>query len=611
MIAFRLYDEVPRRASDRLRLSRVLEKGVAVFFRSERRSPMSPRFRAETVVGLCLAVALGTSACVPEILKRRPVSRRTEEAVPQAVFAGTGLKVSARLLETRSEIEKRFKKCLPDSGVVPVQVRLRNESDRTMRIHAANGLPLSDPFNGMTLTIGDECFMPLSPVDVLIALIGERKTMRYRRPGLFGMATGMVAVQPFAIFLAHGELSVGKYYRAIVGNSLYPVKKSGVLEPFTLEPGGEVEGFLYFLIPEGDNPYLDRGSRGKGEGAVSWELFVRPAEAAYRMPDSLGMYDAREARVEMEADGAVGKIGAGTPIFALRPETGGHGGELLIGRLEDAMESRDEPFVDIAGFVSQSARVADATMLGEYAACAVNFKSRSRVHLVRIGDAPALAGTADFGRNIEGIHLSRRGLFAMTTDGVCRFVSLESLERIESERFGQGIDGLYFDGARLAVMKEKEISIYGTAGQDLLRLVDRMSVPEAKRRAVGRSGNGLFLVHGAKGAGGDTLVAVDPSGFSEMSRVAFPGCVTYAAIHDGILLQLEEGTLLDLCFSPADSSFRIERGGYLPFQAAAVSRLDGAFIAFGREGQIVQGDFTPREIAAFAVKVPLNPPAAP
>jgi hypothetical protein len=583
-----------------------MELAPAVPFRSGGCGPKGARPRAAVVAALCLTIALGSCGCIPEFLKRRPVSKRTEETPPQPEFTGTGLKVSARFLDTRSEIEKRFKKFLPDSGVVPVEVIVRNDSDRPLKIHSANGLPLSPPFNGITVVVDGECYAPLSPLDVLTVLIGERKVLRYRKPGLFGIVAGVVAVQPLAAFFAHGELSVGRYYRSLVAHSIYPVRRSGVLEPITLGPGDERKGFLFILIPAGKNPYLGEGFPGSGE--ASCELRFRPSGPAYIDLDSLDICDVRMAGREVTSSSAV-EGGVGEPaFFALRSAKRWRKGGLLVGHLDDVEEGKRESLAEVARFASRSAHIADASMLGAHAACAVNFRSKSRLYLVRLGAPPTLAGAVDLGRHIKGVRFTRSGLFVVTVDGVFRLFSPEDFEEIGSERLGPGIDCIYLDGGRLIVSKEKELSIYGTTGEDLLRLVDRISVPAAERRILAVSGGDVFVAHSSKRAGGDTLVVLDSSTFSERSRMVLPGSITYAGASGGVLLQIDEGTILWIRFIPAERSFRIEMAGHLPFQAGAISSMNDTLTVLGREGRIVKGDLTPREVTEFTVNVPLNHP---
>jgi hypothetical protein len=590
------------RARHRVTVARHREAALAV-----PRKVAGSRLRKIALAALCLAFALDCSGCVPEFLKRRPVSKSNEETPPQPAFTGTGLKVSARFPAGREEIEKRFKKFLPDSGIVPVEVSLRNESGGPLNIHSANGLPLPPPFDGVTLAKEGECYPPLSPLDVLTVLIGESKALRYRRPGLFGVVAGVTAVQPLALVFAHGELSVGRYHRALVKNSLYPVRKSGILEPLALEPDGEAQGFLFFLIPAGEDPYAGEGA-GEG-GGVSWELRFQPAESAYVDLDPLDVCDVRSARIEVPSPAARAGMRGGVepPFFALRCASRRSKGGLLVGYVQDVEEGGGEKLAELAGFGSRSARIADASMLGGYAACALNFKSRSRIYLIGLDGAFSLEGTADLERSVVGIRLARAGLFVVTVDGVCRLFSLEGLEETRSERFGPGIGGLYLDGDRLVVAKDGQISIYGTDGYSLLKPIDRIPVPEVERKILFRSADGVIFAHASKGAGGDTLVVVDPSAFSERGRMVLPGEISYACETGGMMLQIEEGTILRVRFVSKDRSFRIERAGYLPFRVGAMRSDNGTFTAIGTEGRVVKGDLSPREIAPFTVKVALNP----
>ena len=80
--------------------------------------------------------------------------------------------VTAYLIPDREEIEERFGLCLPDSGIVPIEVTLRNETDLPVVIHTSHGFAAPEPFHGLTLTAGGSEYLPIEPLDVLAVLLG-------------------------------------------------------------------------------------------------------------------------------------------------------------------------------------------------------------------------------------------------------------------------------------------------------------------------------------------------------------------------------------------------------------------------------------------------------
>ena len=82
---------------------------------------------------------------------------------------GAGIDINARFLSDTEELKYHFKSFLPDSGIVPVLVGIRNNDIVSFRIHSMNSLDLRDEFNGFSLLINGEEVFPLHPAGVVVS----------------------------------------------------------------------------------------------------------------------------------------------------------------------------------------------------------------------------------------------------------------------------------------------------------------------------------------------------------------------------------------------------------------------------------------------------------
>jgi len=153
------------------------------------------------------------------------------------------------------EIKAVFHAGLPDSGIVPVEVVVRNSGDRRLVIHHSNGLDLPEGFRGFRLNVNSIVFHPLRTVEALALLKGmETEEVKYSDVSAGRVMLGAM-VAPYGGYLIYNEIVYGRFYRALKKHSLFVSDASGLFEPLVLDPGDEVRGYLYFDLPGELNPY--------------------------------------------------------------------------------------------------------------------------------------------------------------------------------------------------------------------------------------------------------------------------------------------------------------------------------------------------------------------
>ncbi|HER42831.1 MAG TPA: hypothetical protein ENO08_00025 [Candidatus Eisenbacteria bacterium] len=578
-------------------------------------------FRSAMTRAILLVVALCTCALAP-------CRSRSSNGVPLDVTADSdsiapGVAVTAHIIPGREEINERFATFLPDSGIVPVDVVIRNDTERPIVIHTSHGLKAGEAFHGFTLSAGGEEYIPVEPIDVLALLLGRSEGIRYKRPGVFDAVVGL-ALPPAVIYYGHRELTVGRHYRSLFDASIYKATKNGTAGPIDLEPGGEAKGTLFFRLPSELNPYRP----GEGSGGVDsakaavLELVLRPSgERSFDLvPGTEGWKDAAVAyidgrqgveNVESAEAAAGGKqaggVGREGVLFALPAGGRLRGGGLHAG-LKSVMLQRGAPAMSVvSGGLSASARIADAAAAGSRAACAVNFKAGSRVYVVDTSDPPMLLGEIDLDRRIERIFLTEEALIAATNDGRCRYVSLDGMKERRDVKIGRHVRDLFLDGERLLVMEKAELSIYDAAAADPLRLIERRPLAEADRRLVGIHGGLLYILHGSGDAERDTVAVCDRGSFEEIGRTILPAPVRFScAAGAGVLLQLDGGLVLSVAADGTSRACAVEVVGHLPFEAALVERTERGYTAVGRDGSVATGDIHPELAVDLVTAVPVS-----
>jgi len=523
-----------------------------------------------------------------------------------------GIDVTVSIIPGRDEIEKRFKIFLPDSGIVPLEVTVRNRTGRPVRIHTSHGLDAPESFYGFALEAGNEEYVPLSPIDVLAVLMGVGEPPRYRRPGIFDAVVG-IAIPPAILYYGHREMSVGRHYRSIFKQSIYKAAAGGATRPILLEPGGEAEGFLFFYLPPGVNPYHIGEGGGEGVDSVrtaGLRLTLRPSDiqAFDTLPGTEGWGDAAAAYIADSEPGEPSGTGERDGIvFALPAGGKWRGGGLLTGRTREVLQQGGSAIREISEGVSSNARIAGTAALGRHAVCAVNFKATSRVYIVAISGSPALLKKIDLDRKIRRIFLVEDGLLVATNDDRCRYLSLGGMKLRRNVKIGRHIRDLFLDGDRLFVLGREEVSIFSATMPDPLRLIERRPLGEANRRFVGIKADVLYLIHWSGKTGGDTLAVYDRGSLVETARTILPASVGFSDVNrDDLLFQLDGGTILRVRFDVGSHRFEVECAGYLPFEAGFIERAEGGYTVLGKDGTLARGDIVPPVAREFVTVVPVD-----
>lgn len=569
--------------------------------------------------------------------------------------AGGGIEVHARFLPGRGEIEQLFKWYMPDSGVVPVQVALRNNDVVPFTIYCRNGVGDDESFQGFSLVVDGEEVEPLHPIGVLQRMIGTDKHVSYSDSKSKKIVSGTL-LPPLGGYFLYREFKIGRYYRPLFKHSFHRSLPSGLLLPLTLEPGETARGYLYFLLPDGASPYAeshdaadDRGGEGKGaEGRTpvlnkDYELRLR-AHQSRSFNDSIPVFDAvfpRRIDPPRSCGWAAGKE---TPadrlcdekfILALheRPDEN-EDIRFGCGRVDELLDNFGGEFREIAALSGERARIADAVACGSLVACALDFTGKSMCYLLEVGgDTVHLRERVLLPRRTRYLDFSGGGLLVVTADDFCRFFSLPGMEERRRVRLGNAVKDVARCGDRLAVWDGmRGLCMYGAAGEVLLKEIDRYSFPKSGDLNVigcdAGSAAAAVLLKGSGGAG-DTLAVYAPGGdegFGERARLDLPAPVAAARMWGtDCVIQLDGGLLIRLELGRAAAAGAADDGSgsglvretaYLPLTLRSFTRIGTDLVGIGERGIIVMGsisdcapDASPARESRCVVKVPARPPA--
>ncbi len=564
-----------------------------------------------------ILIVMAAYLCLLSLASCRSGSSRgvSLDAAPAPDTIPAGAAVKAYLITDREEIEERFKGSLPDSGIEPVEVTVRNGTDRPLAIYTSHGLDAPDAFHGFTLSAGGIEYIPVEPIDVLSLLLGEGKPVRYRKPGIFD-AVVSVAVPPAILFYGHRELSIGRKYRSMFKQSIYEATKSGTILPIRLEPGGEATGALFFYLPPDVNPYRSEEGGGAIDSMKAAELGLTLRPCGIRSFDSIPGVDAfndaavaRVGKAQPAADSA--SVGDEGILFALPAGGKWRSGGLLAGREREVARRGVSALNEISPRISATAGIAGADASETHAVCALNFKATSKVYLVDISGPPAPLAEIDLDRKIRGVYLTGAGLVVATSDDRCRYISLDDAKERRSVKTGRHVRDLYLDGDMLVVLGEDELSVYDATQHDPLRLVERRPLAEADRRFIGLVDDRVYLLHRSGSAVRDTLVVCERKSLGEIARTVLPAPVIHSDMDDdGIVLQLDGGLLLGVEFDEESQRFDVACVGHLPFEVVFVERAGDGYRAVGRDGSLAAGNILPPLAGDLATAVPvgLEPP---
>jgi hypothetical protein len=471
---------------------------------------------------------------------------------------------------------------------------VRNNEILPVRIHTANAMELEEGFNGFVLEAGGDTHLPFHPLEVVMVMRGLKNTERHGSAGTVRIAASMVVAPPLGLVFLYKELRYGRHVRSLSDRSLHPVMASGLMEPVLLEPGEERSGYCYFFLPDESNPYR---AGGTGSPEVPIKLLVS-ASASIAPIDTFRFKDCRIARYDgRKRDGGDGDPPCTDLLFAIQGPDERNASRLVMARLSDLANVPDRLIVELAPVASKSAGIADVSIRGDKVACAVNFRSKSRVYLFHLGEPPELIRSERFSRKIDRIFLIEDGMLVISGGKHCRFLLGDALRERRSVRFGYDVADAMLLDAELCVFHEKRgIRIYGASKGRMLEEIERKPLPAGKRRVAAVLGDRLVLVHRSRKTVGDTLTFFDRETMMETDGVPFPGAIVYVgAIGNDCIIQLEDGTVLVFRIGPTGGP-ELGDAMYLPFPITALSRTDSRLNVISKDGLFMTGrreDFRP------------------
>jgi hypothetical protein len=548
---------------------------------------MSANFlRFGAALALCALAAIAMPSC-------RFLHRGSPADIGlESVSTGTDLAVGARFAAAGDDLPKFFLKTLPDSGVVPVRVSIRNEGSSPILIHSANGMKIAAGFEGLALVENGRTHLPLSPRAVAERVLGTKKAGRFRMRGAASFVAGALFA-PVEAFFMYSEVDIGRYYRPIFNKSFYPAFESGMMKPIRIAPGEERSGYLYFEFPGGARP-------------DSCELLVRaclPQAAPRSIPGSSFMFSrderaAAEIASDAERHGRGGEPGASSDacdalygfLFMLGEAAGAGPHGLYLTRARELGAKSDSLWTLVTPVASKSASIADASSAGTIAACAVNFMAKGRVYLVRCGEKPALFEERSFTRTIRRVFVAAGGVFVVTEDAFCHRFDAVSGRWARGVKLGLDIDDTaVLDERLLAFSKAKGVSVFDASGSSPVERRKDAALRPAKRTVIGFLDGDLVLLTRGSSVRCDTLALLDADAMGEIGRGSLPGKVLAASSEgSNLIVQFENGTIVRIARG-SGAVLSVSGAGYLPFEARALRAVPEGFIAIGEGGAFAAG----------------------
>ncbi len=533
--------------------------------------------RAAASIALLVFAALVGPSC--NYFKRGP----KDVGLPSAP-TGTDLDVAARFAVEGDDVPDYFLKAMPDSGVVPVRVTVRNAGSTPLVIHCGNGMDLGEGFEGFALLMNGVPRIPLSPKEAARWFLGPGKANGFKMRGSSAFVAGTF-VPAVELYFVYAEADVGRRYRPLFGKSFYPGFESGMMKPVLLEPGGERGGYLYFEMPPGARP-------------DSLELLVRacvPRTVQRSLPGTSFMFT--------RGDGEMS-------LFMIGEQPGAASRGLYVagaGALEPASEGA---WTFVAPVSAKTAVIADASSTGSIAACAVNFQSKSKVFIVRRGEKPELLEEKLFTRKIDRVHVGAGGVFVMAEEAFCHRYNMATGAWSPGVKLGNDIDDTGIIGDSIfAFSKARGISFWDASGGVPVAHRRDKALRPAKRSAVGLLDGALVILTRGKSVRPDTLALIDTGAMGEIGRSALPGKVLAASTNgSNLVLQLQDGTLVRIVRGRG-GLFSLEEGGALPFEARSLAAHAGGFVAVGDGGAFAAGSvrsFVPGARGLLDVTVPVR-----
>ncbi|MBN1164631.1 MAG: hypothetical protein JXB45_08635 [Candidatus Krumholzibacteriota bacterium] len=584
--------------------------------------------RRRSALVLALLLVLPGAAC------KKKIPLTAVDLPDDKLAPGAGLSMEARFLSQTAEIEQIFHGFLPNYGVVPVLVAIRNNDTVSYYIHNRNALDLREEFNGFSLRIDGREILPLHPAEVMGIFKDLSDPIKYKIIGPGEIFAGIM-LAPLGGYYLYREVTVGRFYRPMLKGSIYPALAGGMFSPVILEPGEEAQGYLYFPLDREHSPYFSEESeildhRGKKKLKYTFgvkermegdfELVVRPgidqpADSGRGNPlvlrDTLDLLDARFVRSRESAQKDPGSeidpvpsppegpgvIDSSSPpadfdLFLLDRVPGKKKLNLRFGKISDYTEKMEAGPGGMLTVISASgAALSDAARRGPYAACAVNFKGSSKVYLIhRENGVFSLAAVKQFSRKTRRIFLAAAGLYVFTADAAVAFYPHENPDSERYVRLGSSVQDMFLRQDRLVVFKNREVRELSAGADYLFQELRRRPLPPEERRIIGSHKGDLVLVHEGRHEWGDTLVIYDTGELAPSASLALPGKITGATCgEEGIIVQLETGLLLHV-WCPGKDRLQIHSSAFLPLREALT--LGGTFrelAVIGRGGELFSG----------------------
>jgi hypothetical protein len=550
--------------------------------------------------------------------------------------SGMGLQARAVYLSEPDEIKDLFNSFLSERGVLPVLVTIRNNDTVPLRLHSRNGMPIRDEFSGFFLSAGSDKLEPIHPMDVVRIVRDDEKSRAYREADGVDVVKGAL-LPPLGVWYVWEEYRSRREFKPLIEASLFPAKYGGVFEPLTLNPGEEASGYLYFAVGQENIPYDSVMAEVKETGKVDFSGNKKSVTVAtYRLKEDWKgelILSCRPSPVSMgnEESGPFSRIdslpssqvffSSADGFFALIP--GRKGRSLVYGRADQNNTAIVSSGLSvITDFSSDGVEISGVSVMDGLAVCAVHFTRRSRVMIVELGDGgPRLLNTVEFDRKTEKVFFlrgkpgARPEAFAVTSDAFCHRIPLDSKGKISYLKLGNDVLDIAVDSrSRLFVFAGDEMRIYKRGEERLFEPVSNMESGRFDIDVVGEFGDRLVMLGRGRKGSGDTLRVFDARLEEEVSRLSLPTRVVLTGlslpgvtspgetlveeafaseslagvIDDGLLVLLDEGTLLDIGID-SDGNLFIRNSGWFPGIFTAMTAKGGTMTLFGDDGAILTG----------------------
>lgn len=534
-----------------------------------------------------ILLVMAVLSSVPSCRKLVPTGIDIPDGQP---VEGGGIAVRALCLSSMEEIEELFGAFLPDYGVFPVLVAVRNNDTVPLRIFSINSFAAGDRFRGFTLHMGGVEADPLHPLEVVSLIRGKESPSLYRRPSRRDILPGTL-LPPLGAYYAWKGYRAMREYEPVARHSLIPAMACGLFEPLRIDPGEEISGYLFFPVDIRLTPYetkmIEKGKGKQGKDIVErrlkegWDeeavLETRAAESDWKPRSVCSLFRGKisgsgkdmavggeasvvEAVFPRKAAGIVDSgredsSGERVSLFAIVEEGGRR--SLVYGDIGDAcgesglgeVGRQGGMLSSVVTFPGGSASIADAEIDGTKAVCAVNFKRKSRVYLLDIsGTEGSVLRSREFPRKVRRVFLAESGFFAVTENAFCFFTPFGEKERGNYIKLGNDVkDSILLSESGLVVFSGDYVEVYPVSEN---RFTGRSRVGElvkGDRSVIGAAGGKIILRLEGSEVGGDTITIFDTGKLKETSRLPVSAKTARVLTHgEGILIQLEEGTLLDL-----------------------------------------------------------------